>query len=228
MKNRRVFLGGMVITSIAALSACAPKPAPAPPPPRIVIPPRPYPPLGAAPNLVTPPVDVNGVRQTVNVGLTSNQRVWNLRSAYNVAALNCQKPEHAGILEGYTSFLKSHSRELTSVNRELDKAYKAQHGSNYIRVRESFQTQVYNYFAFPPTLPAFCDAVLAMSQREQLAQPSDLDAFAASSLPQLESVFGTFYNSYDQYRMDLAAWEARYGGGSVAGPTAPPSQTTVQ
>ncbi|MCB2061610.1 MAG: hypothetical protein KDE21_13940 [Novosphingobium sp.] len=184
--------------------------------------------MGAAPNLVTPPVDASGVRHTVNVGLSNNQIVWNLRSAYNVAALNCQKPEHAGILEGYSTFLKSHSRELSSVNRELDRSFKSEHGSNYIRARESYQTQVYNYFAFPPTLPAFCDAVLAMSRREQAAEPSDLDAFAASSLPQIESVFGAFFNSYDQYRTDLAAWEARYGGGSVTGFATPPSQSVVQ
>ena len=218
LKSRRVIYAGAVLAATTVLAACASQPVAPPPPPKqvaVVIPPKPYPPLGASPNFTTPPMDANGIRHTVNVGLSPEQIVWNLRSAYNVAALNCQKSEHAAILDGYGAFLKKNSRVLASVNRKLDKMYRADHGSKYIHARERYQTQVYNYFAFPPTLPAFCDAVLQMSRQMQASPPADLTDYAATELPQIDSVFGEFFNSFDQYRSDLAAWEARYGAGPI-------------
>lgn len=210
--NRHIVLAGAIAAGIAALSACAPAPAPPPPVQQVVIiPPRPYPPLGAAPNLTTPMVDAGGIRLTVNTGLSSPAAVWNLRSAFNVAALNCLKPQHAAILENYRSFLKKHAKALSATNTTVDKEYKAQFSSGYIRERESFNTKVYNYFALPPTLPNFCDAALAMSIASRDVPVGGLEAFAASQLPRLEFVFVDFFNTYDRYRTDLAAWEARYG-----------------
>lgn len=206
------FMAVGVTVGILALSGCAtPPPPPPPPPPRLVIPPRPWPPLGAAPNLMTPKVGFDGVRRTVNTGLTPAQTTWNLRSAFNVAALNCLQPQHAGILEGYKKFLTNHAKALTALNGELDKQYKAQYGPSYVRDRETYNTQVYNYFALPPTLPQFCDAVLAMSQQSLTVTSPQLGTFAATSLPQLEAVFQSFFSSYDRYRTDAAAWDARYG-----------------
>ncbi len=207
----RGFLAGAVLASLAALSACAPTPPPPPPPPVVVIPQRPYPPQGAAPTFQTPPRDINGMRLTVNTNRSLAQTVWNLRSAYNVGALNCLKPEHAAILEGYRLFLTNNSRALSKINRDLEQEFKTLYGPDYIRARESYQTQVYNYFALPPTLPAFCDAVLAMSEQAKMVAPADMDSFAVTSLRQLDAVFGDFFDRFDRYRSDLAAWEARYG-----------------
>lgn len=178
----------------------------------------PYPPMGASPNFVVPPVDAAGVRQTVNLGISPAQKTWNLRSAYNVAALNCQRPEHAQIVVNYRSFLKAHARKLTSVNTAVDTEFRSRHGAGFIRPREAYMTQVYNYFALPPTLPAFCDAALAMSNEALPVKSADLDAFAAASLPRIENVFLEFFNSYDQYRADLAAWQARYRPTAIVPP----------
>lgn len=210
--SRHIVLAGVIAASIAALSACAPAPKPTPAPvTRAAIPPRPYPPMGAAPNLMTPAVDARGIRQTVNIGLSSTAAIWNLRSAFNVAALNCLKPQHAAIVVNYRSFLKKHAKALTATNTAVDKDYKARFNSGYIRVRETFNTKVYNYFALPPTLPNFCDAALAMSEESKTVPVGGLGGFAANSLPRLESVFVEFYNAYDRYRTELAAWEANYG-----------------
>ncbi len=210
--SKRIFLKGTALAAIAAVSACAPTPAPAPPPPPVVvvIPPQPMPPVGAQGNLAVPPRDQFGVRRTINVGISSAQTVWNLRSAYNVAALNCMKPEHAQIVVNYRAFLKAHAKGLAAANRTVDSEFKARHGARFIPPREAYMTQVYNYFALPPTQPAFCDAALAMSVEGATVAARDLDAFAARSLPVIERVFLDSYNSYDQYRSDLAAWQARY------------------
>ena len=202
---------GAVLAAMVALSGCATPPPPPPPPPKVVVvPPKPYPPLGAPDNMTTPPVDANGVRQTINTGLSEAQTTWTLRSAYNVAALNCTKPEHAGILAGYRDYLKAQDKKLSAVNKTLDKEYRERAGSSYIKTREAYMTQVYNYFALPPTLPLFCDAVLTMSQDLKTVKSADLDSASAVNLSRLDQVFKDFYTGYDQYKADLAAWQARY------------------
>jgi hypothetical protein len=190
----------------------------------VVVPPQPMPPRGASPNLVTPPINTYGVRQTVNTGISAAQTTWNLRSAYNVAALNCMQPQHAQIVVNYRAFLKAQVRKLTAVNKAVDDEFKAKFGPKFIAPRELYMTQVYNYFALPPIQPSFCDAVLAMSIEAATVKSADLDSFAARSLPILEQVFLRFYTSFDQYRVDLTAWQAKY---TVPGSTPAPAPRPV-
>ena len=82
-----------IIATLLALAACAAPPPPPPPPPppapaAVVIPPRPVPPSGAVATMTIPQLGPAGVRQTVNAGVSTNQTVWNVRSAFDVAALN--------------------------------------------------------------------------------------------------------------------------------------------
>ena len=72
-------------------------------------------------------------------------------------------------------------------------------------------TGVYNHFALPPTQPGFCAAVMAVGREARTIRSADLGNFAMRSLPSIEVVFDDFYRRYDQYRANLAAWEARYG-----------------
>lgn len=221
MKFTRAAVG---LAASALLASCASGPTVEPAPKvvdRAVY--RPYPPLGASQNLLTPPRNELGVRQTVNTGLSLAQTTWNLRSAFNVAALNCREPKYEPILEGYRSFLKDNARVLSAANTELDRDFKSRFGSTYVKVRETYQTQVYNYFALPYTLPAFCDAAMAMSAQVQSVQPGDLQTFSVTALEQLDRVFIDFFDRFDQYRVDLAAWEARYGSAPTAW-----ERTTVQ
>lgn len=214
--QRRIALGGLVVV-LSALAACAPKPAPAPPPPPppppppvAVIPPRPLPPFGASPNLTIPPVGPDGVRHTVNSGLSTAQTVWNLRSAYNVAALNCLKPEYSAILPGYKAFLKTNVKVLAAANRTMDREFRAKYGRSATAEREAYLTRVYNFFAQPPTLGNFCDAALNLATDGNALKPTGLDAFAAAELPRLDSVFQNFYLAYGQWQSDAALWDAHY------------------
>lgn len=216
LQIRQTVMAGCVVVMLGALAACAPKLAPPPPPPPppspppvVYIPPRPTPPLGAAPNLTVPPV-INGVRQTINAQITPLQAVWNLRSAFNVAALNCQRPQHADILVAYKLFLKNHKKALLAANKGVDSDFRKRYGAAFIRPRESYMTQVYNFYAFPPTVSNFCDASLMMARESQTVKPAELIDFSARNLAMLDTVFETFYRSYDQYRADAAAWDAKY------------------
>lgn len=181
-----------------------------PPPVAIAIPPRPYPPVGAPANMTIPPLGADGVRQTVNAHLTPNQTLWNFRSAYNVAALNCMRPEHGEIVVEYRAFLKKHARVLTAANRGVDAEFKGKYGARFIAPREAYMTQVYNYFANPVTLRAFCDVTLTTARSLQQVPSADLSSFSATELPKIEQVFEAFFRAYEQYRADAANWDAKY------------------
>ncbi|HAU22615.1 MAG TPA: hypothetical protein DCS24_08490 [Erythrobacter sp.] len=120
------------------------------------------------------------------------------------------------LVDNYKILLRRHSRELGRANRDLATEYRREHGSKYRRVQDSYMTRVYNYFALPPTLPEFCDAALELSHEVTQVLPGRLKEYAATGLPRMEAVFENFYQSYEQYRVDLAAWHARHGPTSAS------------
>lgn len=219
------FLAGLLLTAAAVEAKkkkpepLPPPPPPAPPAPRIVyVPYPPTPPNYAAPTMGIPPMGADGLRVSVNRGISPAQITWNLRSAYNVGALSCSDPKHAEIVVSYRAFLKAYSKTLTAVNRKVDAEWRGKYGAKFIKPREKYMTEVYNHFASPPTLPAFCDAILAVSKDAKLIKkPATLDGFALASLPSIEIVFDDFFKRFDAYRVDLAAWEAKWGKGAVGG-----------
>ncbi|WP_157668180.1 hypothetical protein [Croceicoccus marinus] len=206
------------ITTVAAaatLASCGPPPPPpvAPPPPPVqeAFRARPIAPGYAQDNLAVPGRNELGIRQTINTGLTPEQSVWNLRSAYNVAALNCDAPEDAQMAERYGEFLKTHSRELTSTNKKVDEQFRDRFGgSDYKRARDQYMTQVYNYFSLPPALPRFCAAVRETSLALADVPKGDLDEAAQVELPKLELVFLGYFDEYEAYRAEAQAWDSEY------------------
>ncbi|MCJ2183923.1 hypothetical protein MTR62_14640 [Novosphingobium sp. 1949] len=212
-------LGGAVLVGVALLSACGPTPPPAPtrvtpPPPVIVIPPKPVPPEGAPADLKTPPIAADGQRHTVNYGISTPQAVWNLRSAYNVAALNCPEAKYAPITEGYKRFLTVYAKQLAAASKEIDRSFAYGHSRiEAIRARETYQTQVYNYFSLPPVDSAFCETAMEVTSDLQAITPDQFDAWSYVGLAKMEKPFKDFFDAFEKYRADLAAWEAQYGGG---------------
>jgi len=181
-----------------------------PPPPPIIIPQRPYPPDQAPANVALPALGADGLYYSPNRNITPAQALWNLRSAYNVAALNCPEPQRGEITANYKAFLRAHAKTLTATNRQVDTEYRKKYGARFIAPREQFMTYVYNHFAFPPTLTAFCNASLAMSRNAKAVKSAQLQTFAANELPAIEIVFDDFKRRYAKYRTDLAAWDAQY------------------
>lgn len=223
--------GAAMALTIAVLSGCAPKPAPPPPPPPpvVVIPPMPTPPMGAPADMPTPPMDATGSRHTVNTGISTAQAVWNLRSAYNVAALNCVEVQYTPILDGYKRFLKVYAKELNAANRQVDASFNIQQTGRAATVaRETYQTQVYNFFSLPPVDANFCQAAMELSAELQTVDPSQFEAYSFTGLAKMEAPFKSFFDAYDRYRMDLAAWQSRYGGGLITVRPAPGQQNAVQ
>lgn len=200
-----------------ALASCGhkelPPPPPPPPPPPVaeVIPPRPTPPDDAAPNMITPEIEADGQRESVNRKISVNQIVWNLRSAYTVAALDCQNPRNAAILPHYRRFLQNNAKVLKAVYDRMDHEFRDKYGRGGETLRDNFLTVLYNHYALPPTKPAFCDVVDQVMTEGDSVAPEALGEFAQAKVPLIEKVFDDFYDRYDQYRNALAAWEEKYG-----------------
>ncbi|MFT4054161.1 MAG: hypothetical protein QM681_06610 [Novosphingobium sp.] len=217
--RRRLSLlaGSAVAVTLAALAGCAkPPPPPPPPPPVVVIPPMPTPPMGAPLEMRIPAKAEDGTRQTVNYGISTSQTIWNFRSAYNVAALNCVEVQFTPILEGYKRFLKVYDKSLDRASKEIDASFRTQHsGRAAIVARETYQTQVYNFFSLPPVDSSFCQAAMEVSAELNTVEPSQFDNWSYTGLAKLEAPFKAFFDAYDQYRADLAAWQSRYGSNGL-------------
>lgn len=226
-RRLKLLAGSAMALTFAVVSGCAPKPAPPPPPPPVVvvIPPMPTPPMGAPLDMPVPPIDAAGNRHTVNSGISTAQAVWNLRSAYNVAALNCVEAQYTPILDGYKRFLKVYAKQLNTANKQVDASFHTiQAGRAGTVARESYQTQVYNFFSLPPVDANFCQAAMEVSNELLTIDPSQFEAYSFSGLAKLEAPFKSFFDAYDRYKTDLAAWQSRYGGGLITVRPAPGQQ----
>lgn len=216
---------------ISMLAACA-KPAPAvvevippppPPPPKVeVIPFRPLPPGGAAYVMNIPRMGPGGLRQTVNVNLTDDEKVWHFRSGWNAAALNCTAPEYAPINQAYNRFVNDHHRALVRVNNRLEEQFRKSEGSRRaaLLAREEKLTKVYNFFSLPPARRPFCVTMLELSNQALATPPTDPIAFALANFDFIQSPFNTFFEEYETYERESSLWDARYGptyGASQAG-----------
>lgn len=221
------YLKFVSVAVIGLLAACAKQVPPPPPPPVVVIPPQPQPPMGAQENMRIPEVAEDGTRKTVNTNVSSAQAVWNFRSAFNVAALNCVEPEYATVLDGYKSFLKVHDKSLDKADADLKKNFNGAFGKSGTRERETYQTQVYNFFSVPPVKTTFCRAAMQIAIDLQAVPAGQLEGYAPQGLAKIEAPFMDFFNAYDQYRADLAAWQGKYGGIVVVAPQQAQAQRTT-
>ncbi|AUX69294.1 hypothetical protein CHX26_07100 [Porphyrobacter sp. HT-58-2] len=163
----------------------------------------------------------DGQRITVNSNLSDDQLVWNLRSAWNVAALNCLAPEYQPILDGYRAFLTKNTRSLKAVNDRIEKSYTSRFRvrRDAIVARDGYTTQVYNFFAEPAARAGFCRAALDMANNALAAPPSDPLAFARASFGGLLAPFEQFFDEYEAYQIASAEWDAKWG--AQYGPSQP-------
>lgn len=215
---------GLKITTVAVgsalLAACAtpapPPPPPPPPPPQAVVeaaPYRPLPPGGAHYLMEIPTRGPDGRRVTVNSNLSEDQLVWNFRSAWNVAALNCLAPEYQPILDGYRAFLNGNVRPLKAVNDRIEKTYTSRFRArrDAMVARDGYTTQVYNFFALPPARAGFCRAALDVANRMLAAPRTDPASFARANFDVLLMPFDQFFNEYEAYQQASAQWDAKWG-----------------
>lgn len=206
--------GGALLAGCAAKTPPSPPSSP-PPPARVVeaVPYRPLPPGGAHYVMAIPAKGPDGRRITVNSNLSDDQLVWNLRSAWNVAALNCLAPEYEPILAGYRTFLTRNARALKGVNDRLEQSYQSRYRvrRDAIVARDGYTTQVYNFFAEPAARAGFCRATLDMANRLGAAPAADPLTIARNNFQGLLQPFDQFFDEYEVYQRASAEWDAKWG-----------------
>ncbi len=201
----------LLATSVALLNGCARKAPTAVavlPPPIYVVPTpvvAPRPPMGAAANLRIPVALPDGSYATPNRGLTGDAALWHLRSALNVAALQCNVADSTGVAN-YNRLLRVHSARFTAAHRALEAEYRRGGGDWRDRFDDAM-TRVYNYFAQPPVRDQFCATAMPMLAQVADIPAGGLDGFAGPGLASLEQPFTDFYRAYDRYRIELTAWQ---------------------
>ncbi len=209
-------LGGAAL--LAGCAAKAPPPPPPPPPPPVQevfepVPYRPLPPGGAHYVMTMPTRGPDGKRITVNSNIPDDQLVWNLRSAWNVAALNCLTPEYDPILQGYRAFLTKNVKPLKAINDRIEKSYTSRFKvkRDAMIARDGYTTQVYNFFAEPAARAGFCRAALDMANRALVAPPTDPLAFSRANFDGLMVPFDQFFAEFEVYQQASTEWDAKWG-----------------
>ena len=209
-------LGGAALFAGCATKQPPPPPPPPPPPVQEVfepVPYRPLPPGGAYYVMTMPTRGPDGKRMTVNSDLSDDQLVWNLRSAWNVAALNCLTPEYDPILQGYRAFLTKNVKPLKAVNDRIEKSYNSRFRvkRDAMIARDGYTTKVYNFFAEPAARAGFCRAALDMANRALAAPPTDPLSFTRANFDGLMVPFEQFFDDFEVYQQAAAEWDAKWG-----------------
>ncbi len=205
-------LGAGALAGAALLVSCAPRSAlPSlavgnTPPPAAT---RPVPPAGASAGLTIPKRGADGAYRTLNSDLSSAAAIWHVRSALNVAALGCRGIQENALIANYNMMLASKRAVLATAFAKTESEARKSFGKTAWRDgHDREMTQLYNFFAQPPAKERFCNVAASVAAEAAVIQPADFESFAGPALARLEAPFTDFYRAYDDYRRDLAAWDA--------------------
>jgi hypothetical protein len=189
----------------------------------------PLPPAGASATMRIPLLGPDGVRATPNRGLSPDETIWNLRSAINVAALNCRGPIWDELTANYNKLIGVHKVKLAAATKAVDKEYTVRYpGQNALRVRDTKSTDLYNYFALPPIKQEFCDTSLAKTRELLVLPTASLQQYSIGALADIDGIFIRFFDAYAQYERDLADWNQRYAPRLSPSPTPVPAPTPTK
>jgi cell division septation protein DedD len=197
MKHVPSIVSVLALATLAAGCARQDRPEAARPPAPVAAA-EPLPPSGAARGLSLPSADADGHYATINSRIGDEEAVWHLRAALNVAALSCR---NQAIVDNYNQLLRSHKAAFAA-------AYAAEtarfHGGAAL---DQHLTKLYNFFAQPPAQIAFCHAATAEVGQAVSVPTAGFPGYAAKAVDRMEAPVLAFYQAYERYRRDLAAWK---------------------
>ena len=137
---------------------------------------------------VVPVAAQTGVSQTSR-RLSSLETLWQLRSALNVAALNCRDSDNARTVDQYNAMIASKGVALAAANTAVSNRYRDQFGARWEEMRETDMTRLYNYFAQPTGQATFCASAKQMLAMIGAVDGVDLPGFALAAMPMLRASF---------------------------------------
>lgn len=96
--------------------------------------------------------------------------IWNLRSALNVAALNCQFWPTIDAVDNYNNILLHHADELAAAYEGLKAYFRRVSGNQWQSRMDEYTTSMYQSYVLVGAQRSFCHAA-AETARDALSQP---------------------------------------------------------
>lgn len=151
--------------------------------------PRPAPPALAekpviAPPLITPqqPVALSEIhRQAGDV-----ERIWHLRAALNVAALQCVGSRQAELVKDYNLLLSRHKAVLAQAYSAKQERFQQLSGKGWQKAMDRHMTQLYNHWAWPPAQQRFCANAMEAARRVTVVSPEEFAVYAPKALASVD------------------------------------------
>ncbi len=159
---------------LVLLAACS-SDAPPPPQPVAYVPPP--------PPVVAPPKPV--ALSSIHTEAGEVERVFHLRAALNVAALQCGRTD-PGVVKDYNTVLARHKGVLASAYSAKQARFQQTGGKTWQRTMDRHMTQLYNHWAWPPAQTEFCAAASKAAREAATVAPERFAAFAPIALASVD------------------------------------------
>ena len=124
--------------------------------------------------------------------------VWSLRSALNVAALQCQFSPFLATVRTYNDLLKQHDKEFSGAYKAMEKHFLRHDGSIGRRNFDSFTTRLYNSFSALDAQIGFCEASGTVGRAALAVRPGDIQRFAGDAVRRVRAAMVPVTDPYRQ------------------------------
>ena len=133
-----------------------------------------------APPVITPqqPVALSAIHREAG----EVERVWHLRAALNVAALQCARSSNSPLVKDYNLILARHRVVLGQAYAAKQARFQQTSGKAWQKAMDRHMTQLYNHWAWPPAQERFCAAAADAARRAARVAPDGFAAYAPRGL----------------------------------------------
>ncbi len=115
-------------------------------------------------------------------------RLWNLRAALNVAALQCQFSPFLRTVGIYNAVIAHHSVELEKARAAMAAHFKRLDGPKLsTSTFDQYTTRTYSSYSTLDAQLAFCDAAALVGRQALATKKNDLNLIATRYLPEIRS-----------------------------------------
>ncbi len=141
----------------------------------------------SAPAAAVPMIPKEVVMRAMTPVEEAAHRMWSLRAALNVAALQCQFSPFLMTVGHYNDMLKQHSIELDTSRKALAAHFKRYDGKDGASSLDRYTTRTYNSFSTLDAQLAFCDSASRVGADVLRVKKGQLASFAAERLPEIRA-----------------------------------------
>jgi len=134
-----------------------------------------------------PMVPAEVVMRSMTPAEATAHRLWSLRAALNVAALQCQFSPFLRTVANYNEMLPMHAAELDGARRTLEGHFRRLDKKAAQRTFDQYTTRTYNSFSTLDAQIAFCEQASRIGQAALGAPRGELGSFAATRIAEIRA-----------------------------------------